>query len=108
MTLSTIVLVTGCFDNDKLTNDKAQKALDTWTGNSGKIVVLGIQEVPQANAAQANINFDNFQWKSDRPYSGPGTALFSRFNDGRWMLQRVATSNGLGSVWWNDLNIEVK
>ena len=117
--IALVTLLTACLDGGKLTNDKAQKAIDAFQGSdSGSIVVIGVQEIPQENLAKASINFNNFQWQSSRPaslfsnslkeYSGPGVATFSHYNDGRWVLTRIETSNELESVWWDNLSIEAE
>lgn len=110
--------ISSLVDSGKLTNAKAQRALDQWVGTrDGKIVVQGIQEVPQENIAKTDIRFDNFQWKSksaftgqpvSRQYSGPGFAIFTHYNDGRWVLTRVQTSQGFDSVWWENIKIEAQ
>jgi len=41
-------------------------------------------------------------------YSGPGEATFSHFTDGRWLLTKISTSEGINSFTWDNLNIEVK
>jgi hypothetical protein len=40
------------------------KALD-WTRRGGRATVLGIQELPQENAARADIRFDDFQYNAN-------------------------------------------
>ena len=40
------------------------KALD-WTRMGGNVTVLGIQEIPQENAARADIRFTDFQFNAD-------------------------------------------
>lgn len=52
----------------KLTNGRVQRAVDRaldWTQKGGRAIVLGIQELPQENAARADIRFDGFQYNSD-------------------------------------------
>ncbi|HAG80606.1 MAG TPA: hypothetical protein DCL61_05415 [Cyanobacteria bacterium UBA12227] len=112
--ITLVTLLTACLDDGKLTNDKAQKAIDAFQGSdSGSIVVIGVQEIPQENLAKASINFNNFQWQSSRSnsleeYSGHGVATFSHYNDGRWVLTKIETSNGLDSIWWDNLSIEAE
>jgi hypothetical protein len=51
-----------------LTNAKVEQAINQLTSNlrvSGSINVDGIQELPQENAARADLRFVNFQYKSD-------------------------------------------
>ncbi len=108
------ILFTGCLKDEKLPAEKAQAALDKWMTNGGKVTVQGIQELPQENIAKSSIVFENLRlksslpWRGARQYSGPGIAIFSRYNDGRWVLTRVETSEGLDTSWWNNLNIEVE
>jgi hypothetical protein len=55
-------------DTNKLTNAKVEEAVNRLTGNlrvGGSIGVEGIQELPQENAARADLRFVNFQYKSD-------------------------------------------
>lgn len=40
------------------------KALD-WTRKGGSVTVLGVQELPQENAARADITFNGFQYATD-------------------------------------------
>ncbi len=52
-----------------LTNEKAQRAVDKaldWTKVGGKAEVLGIQEIPQQNAAIVDIRFDDFRYNADQ------------------------------------------
>lgn len=96
-------------DSSKLTTEKAQATLSRWISD-GQVTVRGIQEVPKENAAKVDLTFSNFRFKangSERTYSGPGTAIFTHYNDGRWVLIKVSTEQGFYSVWWNNLNIEV-
>lgn len=71
-----LLLITGCNkgsmervssyvdpDIGKLTNAKAQRAIQQWMGK-GSVAVQGIQEVPQENAAKADISFNNFRWNA--------------------------------------------
>ena len=98
----------------KLTTQKAQQAVSQWSG--GGLIVTGVQELPQQNAATAAISFANFNVRqqglfgmtSNRMYSGPGEATFTHFTDGRWVLVKVSTAEGFNSVWWDNLNIQVR
>ncbi|WP_448572621.1 hypothetical protein [Trichothermofontia sp.] len=100
------------WDSGRLTTAKAQRALDKWIGNAGEVTVIGIQELPQENAAKVDISFSNIKTKSEilgeRNYSGPGFATFSRYNDGRWFLVGVSTSQGFDSVWWSGISVEAR
>lgn len=99
-----------------LTNGSVENALNQWGMCRGAITAQGIQEMPQQNAARAILKFSNCTLSGGhsmfggggKPYSGPGEAIFIRFNDGRWVLSKVQTSQGMDSIRWDDLNIEVK
>lgn len=94
--------------NASLEKDKAQNALNQWAGNSGKIEVIGVQEMPQQNMARADIKFVNFTHSSLNNYTGHGTAIFSHYNDGRWMLITVTAKSSYDSVTWNGVSIEAR
>ena len=112
----------GCSNEDKLTSEQAEAALKRWMANCNP-KVTGIHELPGQSAATVNVQFSNFRFTrnervldqekmafSERPvpkqYSGPGIATFTHFNDGRWVLTGVTTSQGPLSTYWNDLNVE--
>lgn len=51
-----------------LTNESVETAINKLTNNlriGGGLTVVGIQELPQENAARADIRFNGFQYKSD-------------------------------------------
>jgi hypothetical protein len=101
------------FDSGKLTEANAQRALTRWISNySGTVIVEGIQEVPQENIARVSVRFSNFRFRTnyqgERNYSGPGSAIFTHYNDGRWVLTNASTSQGFGSALWSDINIEAR
>jgi hypothetical protein len=55
-------------NTNSLTNAKVEQAVNQLTSNlrvGGSISVDGIQELPQENAARADLRFSNFQYKSD-------------------------------------------
>lgn len=55
-------------DRGGLTNQKVENAVNRLTSNlrtDGSVNVAGIQELPQENAARADIRFNSFQYKSD-------------------------------------------
>jgi hypothetical protein len=55
-------------NTNSLTNAKVEQAINQLTSNlrvGGTISVEGIQELPQENAARADLRFSNFQYKSD-------------------------------------------
>ena len=103
-------------DAGKLTNAKAEQAIQSWM-KKGTVTVIGIQEVPQENAAKVDIRFNDFRWNSkgnmferagERSYSGPAVAVFTHYNDGRWVLVKVTTSQGFNSTWWDNINVEAR
>ncbi len=56
-------------NTSNLTNEKVQQAVDKtldWTKVGGKAEVLGIQEIPQQNAAIVDIRFDDFRYNADQ------------------------------------------
>jgi hypothetical protein len=100
----------------KLTNSKVQRAIQRWM-SGGSVAVQGVQEVPQQNAAVAQMTFTNLNYKlhdpilggnNPRTYSGPGNAIFAHYNDGRWVLTKITIGHGFDSVWWDNLNIEAR
>jgi len=113
-----VILAIGYFaataTGGKLTTQRAQQALSQWSG--GGIMVTGVQEIPQQNAASAALSFSSFNVRqqgffgqtSTRAYTGPGEATFTHYTDGRWVLVKVTTSEGFNSVWWDNLNIQVR
>jgi hypothetical protein len=55
-------------NGSRLAVENVQKAVDRvldWTRKGGGATVLGIQELPQENAARADIRFNDFQYNSD-------------------------------------------
>lgn len=55
-------------NTNSLTNAKVEQAVNQLTSNlrvNGAISVEGIQELPQENAARADLRFTNFQYRSD-------------------------------------------
>lgn len=99
-----------------VTNGSVENALNLWGMCRGSITAHGVQELPQQNAARAILKFSNCTLRGGHsmfggggtPYSGPSEAIFIRFNDGRWVLSKVQTSQGVDSIRWDDLNVEVK
>ena len=82
--------------------------------------VLGVQEIPQQNMAQADIDIANMAFqlpKNDAvtayafgpgggitKWSGHATAIFGRYNDGRWILRSISIP---GMALYDNLNIEL-
>ena len=116
-----LFVLSGCSRN--LTTYKARKAVLKWSkqvktsgpgsgtselsseevsNNSGPIVIKGIQELPQENAAKVDLEFNSFNLSgSAPPYSGTGVATFAHYNDGTWVLKKVSVSG----KEWDNLNI---
>jgi len=96
-----------------LTNSKAQSAINRWVARfpGASISVVGVRELPQENAAVVDLKITNLRWTVNTPYmtlnqacpSCSGTARFSRYSDGRWILSTLETSEG-GD--WKDINID--
>ena len=103
--------------DERLTTTKAGNALKQWAGSHGSVTVGGIQEVPRENAAKADITLSDYHFTAkdsiigDQPkiYSGAGTAIFIRYNDGRWMLSKVGfTMRGGMTFTFDNINIEAR
>lgn len=95
-------------ESGKLTTEKAQNTLSRWVKN-GQVTVRGIQDAKD-NTAKADLMFTNFKYKVDgfdKNYTGVGTAVFTHYNDGRWVLTGVVAGQGFNSVWWDNLSVEV-
>jgi hypothetical protein len=102
-------------DSGKLTNEKAQRALDKWMRGEGKVIIQGIQD--QGNSARADLIFQDFKYKTRDPFygntvnkkfSGSGYAVFTHYTDGRWILTKVQTSNGMDSIIDENVQVEAK
>lgn len=55
-------------DDSPLAVAKVQRVVDKaldWTRKGGSATVLGVQELPQENAARADITFNGFQYATD-------------------------------------------
>ena len=111
----------GCSNNGKLTNAKAQQAVTQWLISIGDgaatATVTGVLEVPQENSAKADVNLSNFVWHSPKndaitayvmgpggeahTYAGRADAIFAHYNDGRWVLIKIITPMGS----WDNLSI---
>ena len=123
-----VVLYVASGGSGKLTQDKAAQTIFQWeiqtmpwvcrcagpcTGSGGSPVsVSGVQELPQENVARAVLSFRNAPFNHNCPnekiYSGPGEAVFNHYTDGRWVLMRLSTSEGINSIVYDNLNIPVK
>lgn len=99
----------------QITTEKAQQALNQWITRAGRgqvTIVGGVREVPAENAATAELKFSNFiyqsnQTKETRNYSGPGTATFMHYTDGRWVLNKVVAGDVWASTSWTP-NIDIR
>jgi hypothetical protein len=113
-----VIVCAGCSLEKKLTTELAQRAINQWCANDnrGAVTVTGILEQPQENAARADMTFSNFKFNYREPmfgqtskqtYSGNGVAIFSHYNDGRWILTQVvlSTPGVWGPIQWNNINI---
>jgi hypothetical protein len=97
--------------SDKLTQQQAQAALDKWISReSGSVTVSGVQEIPQENSARARLTFRNLhiEWTEGNPrqmnYSDSGTATFTHYTDGRWVLNQIKLDRA--PVYWKDIGIK--
>ena len=123
LALCLLFLLLGCSTSGKLTNGMAEQAMKRWKP-SCNATVTGIQEVPQQNIATVYVTFSNFRFNrteqvfdpqrkgfyegpAPKTYSGPGIAVFTHYNDGRWVLTKVTTSQGPLSTHWDGLSVEV-
>jgi hypothetical protein len=100
--------------NGVLTTEKAEKAVETWanrartsscTGNCLVKLLGGVREIPQQNAAVAELKFTDFIYqpsneKVERIYSGAGTATFVRYTDRRWVLNEIKIGDIYASTSW--------
>lgn len=110
-------LTTGCdlIKQDKsLSASKAEKIVNKWkSSRSGTIQILGVRENPD-NTAVATLQASNLIVKTDflgtiteKNFSGPGEAKFSRYTDGSWALTGLVFGNDiLDSFFVKDLNIK--
>lgn len=102
-------------ESGRLTNDMAMRALSRWMPNCNATVV-GVQEVPQRNEAKANLSFSNCVFSYHGPniqpgeknYSGHGEAIFTHYNDGRWVLTEVSAMDGWPPFKWENMSIEAR
>lgn len=110
-------LTTGCdlIKQDKsLSASKAEKMVNKWKASrSGTIEIAGVRENPD-NTAVATLKASNLIVKTDilgtitdKNFSGPGEATFSRYTDGSWALTGLVFGNNLfDSFFVKDLNIK--
>lgn len=114
MLLTLLVICTGCGSSGTrgsgaLTREKAQKALNKALDGfikGGAVTVQGVREIPAENSAEADLNFQDFRWQAPLglgSFSGTGTAKFSHYSDGRWVLTKIIWSYGT----YLDANVEV-
>jgi len=108
-------LITGCdqiIPSKTLSQAKAEKIIKKWIGSRGTIGNFkGVVQNENESTAEANLEVSNFQYKyydTDKTYSGPVTASFTRYNDGTWAMTRFTITppgNWLGTIWW-DTNVK--
>lgn len=105
-----MVTVAGCKLDKKLTTQKAQRAIEKWAGGNGSYQVQGVTEVPEKNAATVNFTVDGFKISSElfgtRSYNGPGVAIFSHYNDGRWAMTSITFTNELLATYQTNTVVE--
>ena len=109
--VTALTLLVGCNSQSGLTTEKAQEAVDA-ASIGGAVRVLGVQERPQDNAAVADLQLSNVPTKTAMKglisYTGPATAEFTHYSDGRWVLTRIHIVHGDGTESSWRANIEVK
>jgi hypothetical protein len=96
----------------KLTNAKAQAALNQWINRAGgsMVSIVGIQEIPQENIARADLTVsgisvsDHYGGKIN--YVGKAIAVFTHYNDGRWVLSKVQLKNFDMDTWSPNITVE--
>jgi len=113
-----------------LTDGKVQLAVRSFMRDftkGGSINVEGVQELPNQNAATADLRFSNWVCSTTyegglskqapppvthdrygmpsstfglrlRTYNTPGLAVLKRYNDGRWVLKEVRVGSGFNTV----------
>jgi hypothetical protein len=107
------LLITFACAEKRLTTSRAQATLNKWMASrAGKVEVLGVQEFPQQNNAKADLKFASLPvkdaiWGRADSYSGSGTAIFTHYTDGRWVLTEIDIPYQI-STWWKDINMEVQ
>jgi hypothetical protein len=78
--------------------------------------VIGVQELPQQNAASADLRFNNTKFEKWHGFykkwltwewDGSGKASLKHYSDGRWVLDTILIPLDL-QMGWSDLNIEVR
>ncbi len=108
------LIATGCQDNGQLTNDMAILAIkEGVTSPDAVTAVIGIREIPEQNAAEVEFQFTELRYeyfdtiwgKGETTYTGPATAIFHKFNDGRWVLDKISFKNPKINSWARPLGI---
>jgi hypothetical protein len=98
-----------CTGGSKLTSAQADKALKAFCGNNGNIKVIGIQELPENNAAVVNVQINGCVKtinNQKQALNEPGIAGFTHYNDGRWVMTEfvIRANQGLLRVNFNNVN----
>jgi len=76
-------------------------------GGGDAKIVGGVREIPAENSAVAELNISNLSYTSSstgqqHTYSGKGTAIFSRYTDGSWVLSKIEIGDFYsGTTTWN-------
>ena len=120
LVLFACILLLGC-GKSALTNQMAENAIRQWLSqtNNPEVKVLGIQEIPQQNIARATVTLSHLFYNSPRgifysnqklDYSGPAEAIFTHYNDGRWVLTHVTVPDVamFGGKAEFDMTVEAK
>lgn len=87
------------------TTGSSELGADEVNNNTGEIVVVGIKETKESSAV-VDIEFSNFDFDDfgrSRTFSGKGTAFFSKYDDGTWVLDKVS----IPGKEWNDIREKV-
>jgi hypothetical protein len=103
-------------ESKELTVEKAQSALDQINKGGGTAVVTGIPSNNDPGSKWVEVTLNNFKYNDARQYSnpsvkysGPATAVFQGYNDGRWVLKSLWLGDGVGGMTpFIELNITVK
>ncbi|HAZ42961.1 MAG TPA: hypothetical protein DDW76_16835 [Cyanobacteria bacterium UBA11369] len=108
-------LITGCdqiIPSKTLSQAKAEKMINKFLQSKGTISNFkGVVQNENESTAEASIEVSNYNYKyydTDKTYSGPATASFTRYNDGTWAMTRFTITppgNWLGTTWW-DTNVK--
>lgn len=85
-------------ESGKQLSDAEYTKLQTQAKPTNVVKVLGVQELPTENAANADLDMRGFVFRGHAGASFgsmAGKARFSHYNDGRWVLTKIVWENGL-------------